>query len=58
MAVTRVQTKSGHRSVGAAAGRYSGNQDTGMYVRQCQTSRVRINRANQVQGSRQADSQG
>ncbi|CAI9604637.1 unnamed protein product, partial [Staurois parvus] len=57
MAVTRVQARFGCRNAGAAAGRYEDNQDTGL-VQQCQTSRVRINRADQVQGNRQADSQG
>ncbi|CAI9548725.1 unnamed protein product [Staurois parvus] len=57
MAAIRIQATCGCRNVGAAAGRYGGNQDTGQMQMQRQTSRVRINRADQVQGSRQADSQ-
>ncbi|CAI9606265.1 unnamed protein product, partial [Staurois parvus] len=55
MAVTRMQARC--RTVGAAAGKYGSNQDTSQ-MQQSQTSWVRIKRANQVQGSRQADSQG
>ncbi|CAI9537150.1 unnamed protein product [Staurois parvus] len=54
MAVTRMQARC--RTVCAAAGKYGSNQETGK-VQQSQTSWVRIKRANEVQGSRQADSQ-